>query len=170
MESAVERELVLRLASLLWRLRRATSIETGLLDIERDVPPGQDDPAKAQLTSRGASLTTLFRIGQRTTNRRSAEAWTETGSKRDAIENVHSDSEATVVARATNMNIDVARRFMRLANLDNGVFEKLGRYEMALWRQVRQTLFTLEGLRWRSRRPPYPSRQFWRRMDETPLD
>ena len=28
-ESAVERELVLRLASLLWRLRRATSIETG---------------------------------------------------------------------------------------------------------------------------------------------
>jgi hypothetical protein len=29
--TAVERELVLRLASLLWRLRRATSIETGLL-------------------------------------------------------------------------------------------------------------------------------------------
>src|SRR3954463_16436542 len=31
-ESAVERELVLRLASLLWRLRRATSIETGLFE------------------------------------------------------------------------------------------------------------------------------------------
>ena len=30
-ETAVERELVLRLASLLWRLRWATSIETGLL-------------------------------------------------------------------------------------------------------------------------------------------
>jgi hypothetical protein len=29
--TAVERELVLRLASLFWRLRRATSIETGLL-------------------------------------------------------------------------------------------------------------------------------------------
>src|SRR5258706_11067551 len=29
-QSAVERELVLRLASLLWRLRRATSIESGL--------------------------------------------------------------------------------------------------------------------------------------------
>ena len=29
-ETAVERELVLRLASLLWRLRRATSVETGL--------------------------------------------------------------------------------------------------------------------------------------------
>jgi hypothetical protein len=33
-QSAVERELVLRLASLLWRLRRATSIETGLLQIQ----------------------------------------------------------------------------------------------------------------------------------------
>jgi hypothetical protein len=33
-ESAVERELVLRLASLLWRLRRATAIETGLLQIQ----------------------------------------------------------------------------------------------------------------------------------------
>jgi hypothetical protein len=30
-ESAVERELVLRLASVLWRLRRATGIETSLL-------------------------------------------------------------------------------------------------------------------------------------------
>lgn len=35
-QSAVERELVLRLASLLWRLRRATSMETGLLEIQAD--------------------------------------------------------------------------------------------------------------------------------------
>jgi hypothetical protein len=33
-QSAVERELVLRLASLLWRLRRATMMETGLFDIQ----------------------------------------------------------------------------------------------------------------------------------------
>ena len=33
-QSTVERELVLRLASLLWRLRRATSIETGLFEIQ----------------------------------------------------------------------------------------------------------------------------------------
>ena len=33
-QSAVERELVLRLASLLWRLRRATSMETGLFEIQ----------------------------------------------------------------------------------------------------------------------------------------
>jgi hypothetical protein len=34
--SAVERELVLRLASLLWRLRRATTIETNLFEIQAD--------------------------------------------------------------------------------------------------------------------------------------
>ena len=33
-QSAVERELVLRLASLLWRLRRATAIESGLFRIQ----------------------------------------------------------------------------------------------------------------------------------------
>src|SRR4051812_47020117 len=33
-QSTVERELVLRLASLLWRIRRATTMETGLFAIE----------------------------------------------------------------------------------------------------------------------------------------
>src|ERR1700743_286005 len=38
-QSAVERELVLRLASLLWRLRRATIIETGLFEFQaRQLP------------------------------------------------------------------------------------------------------------------------------------
>jgi hypothetical protein len=35
-QSAVERELVLRLVSLLWRLRRATTMETGLFEIQAD--------------------------------------------------------------------------------------------------------------------------------------
>ena len=35
-QSAVERELVLRLASLLWRLRRAITMETGLFEIQAD--------------------------------------------------------------------------------------------------------------------------------------
>src|SRR5690349_16995997 len=35
-QSAVERELVLRLASILWRLRRATTMETGLFEIQTE--------------------------------------------------------------------------------------------------------------------------------------
>jgi hypothetical protein len=34
--SAVERELILQLASLLWRLRRATMMETGLFEIQAE--------------------------------------------------------------------------------------------------------------------------------------
>jgi hypothetical protein len=36
-QSAVERELVLRLASILWRLRRATAMETGLFEIHAEL-------------------------------------------------------------------------------------------------------------------------------------
>ncbi len=36
-QSAVERELVLRLASLLWRLRRTTTMETGLFEIQANL-------------------------------------------------------------------------------------------------------------------------------------
>src|SRR5208282_3236920 len=35
--TAVERELVLRLARLLWRLRRATAIDTGLLQLQSEI-------------------------------------------------------------------------------------------------------------------------------------
>jgi hypothetical protein len=45
-QSAVERELVLRLASLLWRLRRAATVKTGLFEIqaERDRTGLRQDP------------------------------------------------------------------------------------------------------------------------------
>src|SRR5215212_3692110 len=44
-QSAVERELVLRLASLLWRIRRATTIETGLFEIQANIYLSLERPA-----------------------------------------------------------------------------------------------------------------------------
>jgi hypothetical protein len=58
------------------------------------------------------------------------------------------------------IELELARRFLRLADLDSGAFERLGRYEAALWRQVRQTIFTLEALRWRA-----PRARSWRTQD-----
>jgi hypothetical protein len=52
-ETAVERELVLRLASLLWRLRRATSVETGLLQIQCEASAAPD-PALPKLPEKSA--------------------------------------------------------------------------------------------------------------------
>ena len=37
--------------------------------------------------------------------------------------------------------------FLRLANLDNGAFDRIGRYEACLWRQIAQTLFALQTIR-----------------------
>jgi hypothetical protein len=47
--SVIELELVHRLASLLWRLRRACAIETGLLELQGDlVPARREDPSRAR--------------------------------------------------------------------------------------------------------------------------
>ena len=51
-QSAVERELVLRLASLLWRLRRATAIETGLFESQAGQPGGLNQPRQVPPSSR----------------------------------------------------------------------------------------------------------------------
>jgi hypothetical protein len=127
-ETAVERELVLRLASLLWRLRRATSIETGLLRVAQDRSPTQETEQ-----NQDCEVRTLFRPDPSTGGQPNGRG-----------------SERPGALPTRDIELDVARRFVRLADLDNGVFERLGRYEAALWRQVRQTLFTLEALRWRT--------------------
>jgi hypothetical protein len=112
-ETAVERELVLRLASLLWRLRRATSVETGLLQLQCEAGTSAD-PALPKLPRDVCEVVEIFQAG------------------RDSSES------------------ELARCFLRLADLDSRIFERLGRYEAALWRQVRQTIFTLQHLQWRA--------------------
>src|SRR5450759_4294209 len=57
--TAVERELVLRLASLLWRLRRATAIETDLIRIQAEILRDRRD-GQAQL-----GHATTFRVIER---------------------------------------------------------------------------------------------------------
>jgi hypothetical protein len=42
---------------------------------------------------------------------------------------------------------DIALTYLRLANLDNELIDRLSRYEATLWRQAVQTLFTLQTLK-----------------------
>jgi hypothetical protein len=132
-QSAVERELVLRLASLLWRLRRATAMETGLLQIQaenlREFRQARQLPSHTQ-----ELLYAMF-------------GWREAGIFDDDLPS----HEATIGAGTIqNHNVDltteIARCFLRLANLPSGVLDRLSRYEMALWRQIGQILFTLDAL------------------------
>jgi hypothetical protein len=150
-ETAVERELVLRLASLLWRLRRATSIETGLLKIQREIP--YHPTATPQSYPSHDCGATVFPLDE-LTGVRSDDAGD--GTHRDGFHSVAGLAPISA-SGAPDRQRDVARRFLLLADLDDTVFERLGRYEAALWRQLRQTLFVLERLRWRT-----PSARRWR--------
>jgi hypothetical protein len=49
-------------------------------------------------------------------------------------------------ARTNQTNTNIARSFLRLTNLDNQVFERLGRYETNLWRQTAQILLLLSAI------------------------
>jgi hypothetical protein len=124
--SAVERELVLQLASLLWRLRRATLIETGLFQVETNEPSQAGASEQLQMVAIVNSA--------------------RPSSSNGACSEGNRDEESLAATEAERP--ELALRFLQLADLDNGAFERLGRYEAALWRQVRQTIFTLEALRW----------------------
>jgi len=135
--TAVERELVLRLASLLWRLRRATMIETELLRIQAEVL--RDRRSGHVVRSRCASspiLEDAFPAVQDVQeDRTDGDPWPAD----------HSSSR--LAPQPVNSGRDLAHCFLRLANLDNGVFERLGRYETALSRQVVRILFLLKSTR-----------------------
>jgi hypothetical protein len=132
--TAVERELVLRLASLLWRLRRATLIETELLRIQAE---GRDRRSSHLTRSRNTA-------SQIPGNASAVQDVQGDQADGDPWPPIHSISHS---AQPVNSARDLAHCFLRLANLDNGIFERLGRYESGLARQVTRTLFLLKSAR-----------------------
>jgi hypothetical protein len=146
-QTAVERELVLRLASLLWRLRRATAIETGLLQIQSEILREVRQARGTQSQHHDRVLETIVRFGG------GAGFQSDTmGSNRrvdcDPItQHKRQDDLDRSAGSPQSPNNEIGRCFLRLANLDNGAFDRLTRYETALWRQVGQILFTLDWLR-----------------------
>ena len=119
-ETAVERELVLRLASLLWRLRRIIAIETDLFAIQAEILHG-----------------------------RRREAATAHGEFTNQTQNVvtRGEDDRLSCSDPPLSPRDLTYCFLRLGNLDNGAFERLGRYNAALWKQTAQTLLLLGSTR-----------------------
>ena len=145
-ESAVERELVLRLASLLWRLRRATTMEAGLFEIQAEqwLKFGQDRQAEAESRK---SLYALFRR-------------TDSADCDRPLDDVTSRSQATSSSapNSADPSADLASCFLGLANLPSYALDRLSRYEAILWRQARQIVFALDALG--RRRPQDRGRHF----------
>src|SRR5215469_6927446 len=132
-QSAVERELVLRLASLLWRLRRATTIETGLFEIQADHLRKFRQARQTLPISREVVYAMLGRADPTSYDRDPASR---------SIMNAHT-SELNPVAPAVDLTLEFTRCFLRLANLPNFALDRLNRYEATLWRQAGQILYAL---------------------------
>jgi hypothetical protein len=137
-QSAVERELVLRLASVLWRLRRATTIETGLFEIQAE---------HLCEYRQGQRLLPIFRNAVHATFEPTNAANNDSHasqSRLHEIETLASSSEPKTNGSAVVVNF--ARCFLRLAKLPNFALDRLSRYEARLWRQAGQILFALDAL------------------------
>src|SRR6266571_1655247 len=76
-QSTVERELVLRVASVLWRLRRATTMETGLFEIHPSENSGDKltgrHPKELQLQAAGQQSAPSENSGDKLTGRHPKE-------------------------------------------------------------------------------------------------
>jgi hypothetical protein len=141
-QSAVERELVLRLASLLWRLRRATTIETGLFEIQADHL--SDFRKRHQISP--ASREIVYALFNENSDRQAAS---------HGVVNTTEMSPASRLASTHSQvapDVELARCFLRLCNLPNYALDRLSRYEATLWRQAGQILFALDNL---DRRKPH---------------
>ena len=109
-QSAVERELVLRLASLLWRLRRATTIETSLFEIQADHLSNfrkthQISPASRDIVCAPFNTKAAWHGVANATETRSA-------------------SGVTSAQGQVAPDVELARCFLRLCNLPNYVLDR----------------------------------------------
>ena len=142
-QSAVERELVLRLASVLWRLRRATTIETGLFSLQ----------ARQLLQFRARRQD--YRDSQKIVDEME---WHAVANEGDTP--LHEEPDTNLASGSSdwpaNQSDGLTRAFVRLNNLPTCALDRLSRYEAALWRQACQILFTLQCL---DRRKPWERRR-----------
>jgi hypothetical protein len=139
---AVEHELVARLASLLWRLRRAARIETGLLEVQGGALQQQVRDQRAHEAG-NPSLNAFYNL----LHGRPPEV---SGSFLAGPE----DQSVPMRARQDDerwQKIDIATVYLRISRNNPDVMKHLMRYETALWRQVAQTLLMLDsaGTSWR---------------------
>jgi hypothetical protein len=140
-QSAVERELVLRLASLLWRLRRATAIESGLFKIQ----------AKQLLKFRQRRSAHRDRQKIIESMYRNAVA-TEDNGQQNQDEPICNTTGSLSIGDPADQFEYLTHSFIRLSNLPTYPLDRLSRYEATLWRQACQVLFTLQCL---DRRKPW---------------
>jgi hypothetical protein len=145
-QSALELALAHRLASLLWRLRRASAIETGLFEIQ-----GELLSARRQAPFRAPSQPGTLQTATGANGHSKAPG----SNGRDDRPARDQELLSTPMRPPLGPSHVLAQCFLRLSNLDPTLLDRVGSYETRLWRQAAQTIWTLEAMR----QPPPPMRQ-----------
>ena len=135
--SVLELALVHRLASLLWRLRRACAIETGLFEIQGELLLAHRQEPSCRPTQPGTPP------NPHSSQWSQGSPWLERTRRSAGQQQPWSKSRT------------IAQCFLRLSHLDPILLDRVGSYEARLWRQAAQTIWTLEAMR----QPPPPMRQ-----------
>jgi hypothetical protein len=148
--SVIELALVHRLASLLWRLRRACAIETGLFEMQGELLSARrQDPSSGPSQARALPTVTVA----------NGHSKGPGPNGRDDPPISDQDNALSTTMRAApgrwSKSRTIAQCFLRLSNLDPTLLDRVGGYEARLWRQAAQTIWTLEAMR----QPPPPMRQ-----------
>jgi hypothetical protein len=151
--SVIELVLVHRLASLLWRLRRASAIETGLFQIQAEFCSDQGRTSPTDKVNRGRFITQAngHKIAPGANGRDDPPT-----SDQESLSTASTRSPLTPWSKSRT----IAQCFLRLSNLDPSLLDHVGSYEATLWRQAAQTIWTLDAMR---RPPPAPRRRPFRK-------
>jgi len=146
--TAVERELVLRLASLLWRIRRATGIETDLLRIQAEILRERAQAPQQYVEPDPPQSNAIYRAFRAVIPPRWAQE--DNGAEDEPRDSTNSVPAIDALAEnATDPTRILTYCFLRLAHLDSGAFKRLNRYEAALWRQAVQVMVSLRAIQYR---------------------
>jgi len=151
--TVIELALVHRLASLLWRLRRASAIETGLFEIQ-----GELLSARLQAPSRGPTQPGTLQTATGANGHNKGLASNGRDDPRGGGQKPLSTSIPQPFGPWSNSRA-IAQCFLRLSNLTPTLLDRVGSYEARLWRQTAQTIWTLDAMR---RPPAAPARRPFR--------
>src|SRR5262249_59881009 len=127
--SVLELALVHRLTSLLWRLSRASAIETGLFEMHAR----QQDLSRGPLNESSVQPITAPINGH-------GKVFRSNG--RHDLQESDRKPPSTPCVRRSNGDLKsraIAQCFLRFSNLDPTLLDRVGRYEARLWRHAAQT-------------------------------
>jgi hypothetical protein len=145
--STIEHELVARLTSLLWRLRRSTLIETNLFQLQGRLAMEQQLRGRVGFDAASPGMGVLYRLLS------GPETFVPSRAVSNTPELTNPGAAAANARESSPRNPNPATIFLRLCNLNSFPIERINRYETALWRQVAQTLFILDACKKRLSSP-----------------